>query len=173
MVRFWQASSGTLAFGSSRLMPAITAGRQSCARRCPHCGQLHRECAFAFPLRGLLAPSWPRRAQTVYVVSSWYPSRRRTRRGQRSRQRPARLLSVSGIRAFIVPNSTTWAGRSAWPWIFSQCSRASLRRAAAIASRVRRSRSTARTTGDRRRVAETLLRLGRQGHKRPRAGRGW
>ncbi len=23
---------------------------------CPHCGQLHRECAFAFPPRGLQAP---------------------------------------------------------------------------------------------------------------------
>jgi hypothetical protein len=43
--------------------------------------------------------SWPRRAQTASVVSSWSPSRRRTRRGQRSRQRPARPLSVSGIRA--------------------------------------------------------------------------
>jgi hypothetical protein len=55
-LRFWQARSGTLAFGSSRLTPACTAGRQSCARRFPHCGQLHRECAFAFPLRSLLAP---------------------------------------------------------------------------------------------------------------------
>ena len=94
--------------------------------RCQHCGQLHRECAFAFPPRGLLAPSWPRRAQTASVVSSWSPSRRRTRRDQRSRQRPARPLSVSGtraswclIRGSTRARATPSTGRSAWrswPW---------------------------------------------------------
>jgi hypothetical protein len=98
------------------------AARRGCRRprsagpgqsRCPHCGQLHRECAFAFPPK-VWRHLWPRRAQTASVVSSWSPSSRRTRRGQRSRQRPARPLSVSGTRASscLIRRITRARGRS-------------------------------------------------------------
>lgn len=158
--------------------------------RCPHCRQQHRECAFAFPPRGLLA-AFVAKARSdglrgVIVVPfapsdpTWPPLA------------AASLTSVAGQRdpCVVVPNSSEYAREgddlggaqrlAVMAVDFSRWSRRSFAGAAAPCGRHIESRASAPLRGrcddvDRRRIAEALLRLGRPGSgaKRPRDGRGW
>jgi hypothetical protein len=89
--------------------------------RCPHCGQLHRECAFAFPPRGLLAPFVAKARSDglrgVIVVpfapsdSAWPTHAAASRTSVVGQRDPCVIVPIRGsTRA----RATTSAGRSAW-----------------------------------------------------------
>jgi hypothetical protein len=154
--------------------------------RCPHCGQLHRECAFAFPPKGLLAPFVAKASSDGLrgvIVVPFAPSDPAW-----PTLAAASRTSVVGHPCIIVPNSRDYAREgydlggaqrlAVMPVDFSRWSRRSFEGVAAPCGRHRELRASqplhgAHDAGDQRRVAEALLRLGRPGHKRPRAGRGW
>jgi hypothetical protein len=147
--------------------------------RCQHCGQLHRECAFAFPPRGLLAPFVAKARSDGLrgvIVVPFEPSDQAW-----PTLAAASRTSVVGQRdpCVIVPNSREYAREgndlggaqrlAVMTVDFSRGSRRSFEGVAAPCASI----AAAHDAGDRRRVAEALLRLGRPGHKRPRADRGW
>jgi hypothetical protein len=163
-------------------------GRKRMQVRCPHCGQLHRECAFAFPPRGLLAPFVAKARSDGLrgvIVVPFAPSGPAW-----PTLAAASRTSVIGQRdpCVIVPNSREYARgdddlggaqRLAVMAVdFSWWSPRSFEGVAAPCGRHCESRASqplhgAHDAGGRRCFEEALFRLGRPGHKRPRAGRGW
>ena len=158
--------------------------------RCPHCGQHHRECAFAFPPRGLLA-AFVAKARSDglrgVIVVPFVPSDPAW-----PTLAAASRTSVAGQRdpCVIVPNSPEYAREgddlggaqrlAVMAVDFSRWSRRSFAGVVAPCGRQRELRVTQPLRGsldaeDRRRIAGALLRLGRpgSGHKRPRAGQHW
>ena len=157
---------------------------------CPHCGQHHRECAFAFPPRGLLAAFVAKarsdglRGVIVVPFAPSDPAWPTLAAASRS--------SVAGQRdpCIIVPNSPEFARggddlggaqRLAVMAVdFSRWSRRSYAGVVAPCGRHRESRATQPLVGsldaaDRRRIAAALVRLGRpcSGSKRSRDGSEW
>ena len=156
--------------------------------RCPHCGQLHRECAFAFPPRGLLA-AFVAKARSDglrgVIVVPFAPSN-----PEWPTLAAASCTSVAGQRdpCVIVPHSPEYAREgddlggaqrlAVMAVDFSRWSRRSFAGVAAPCGRQRELRASQPLRGsldadDRRRIAAALLRLGRpdSGSKRPRTGR--
>mmetsp|Transcript_41415 Transcript_41415/g.86539 ORF Transcript_41415/g.86539 Transcript_41415/m.86539 type:complete len:453 (-) Transcript_41415:58-1416(-) len=157
---------------------------------CPHCGQHHRECAFAFPPWGLLA-MFVAKARSDglrgVIVVPFVPSDPAW-----PTLAAASRTSVAGQRdpCVIVPNSPEYAREgddlggaqrlAVMAVDFSRWSRRSFAGVAALCGRQRELRATqplrgSRDAEDRRRIEMGLLRLGRpdNGSKRPRAGQDW
>ena len=157
---------------------------------CPHCGRFHRECAYAFPPRGLLA-AFVAKARSDglrgVIVVPFVPSDPAW-----PTLAAASCTTVAGQRdpCVIVPNTPMYVrdgddlgGAQRLAVMAVDFSRWSKRPFSAVAApcghhrglRASQQRLGSRDADDQRRLAEALLRLGQpdSGLKRPRAGRGW